>query len=73
MYAVIGASGYLGAYVMKHILKDTEEYVLATARKIAFKDTRRVKWIACDVTKPEDILRLSEISHKKCRGGGVIR
>lgn len=50
MYAVIGASGYLGSYIIKNILMTTKENIIATTRNMRFGNKNdRVKWMECDV------------------------
>lgn len=59
MYIVIGANGFLGAYVVQSILEHTGEQVLA-----AYRDRpesfggNRTEWIKCDVTDRDDVNRL---------------
>lgn len=61
MYIVVGAKGYLGSYVVKSILEETNEDVLAIARNIEGQPTGgRVRWLSCDITKYEDVLALNE-------------
>lgn len=51
MYAVIGANGYLGNYIIKSILELTDESIIGTARDISkLKDDDRVSWVKCDIT-----------------------
>lgn len=50
MYAVIGANGYLGSYVIKAILENTEDCVIATSRNLErVNKHKRVEWICCDI------------------------
>ncbi len=60
MYSIIGANGYLGSYVQKIILEDTNEDLLCVDLNIE-KDTERVKWHWCDITDQaavDELLRL---------------
>ncbi len=60
MYSIIGANGYLGSYVQKIILEDTNEDLLCVDLNIE-KDTERVKWHRCDITDQaavDELLRL---------------
>ena len=51
MYLVIGASGYLGNYIVRSILNSTEDNIVATARKKGFDfQDPRVTWKECDIT-----------------------
>lgn len=50
MYAVIGANGFLGSYIIKNILELTEEKILATARDLSnVSNNDRIAWASCDV------------------------
>ena len=51
MYSIIGANGYLGAYIRKVILEDTGEDLICVDMNVpeAEKDPR-VRWIRCDIT-----------------------
>lgn len=61
MYLVIGANGFLGSYVIKNILENTEKNILATARNLKFCDSSgRVKWVSCEITNDGDIKNLIE-------------
>lgn len=59
MYIVIGSSGYLGSYMVKNILKYTDDTVLAISRHGGHSNLDRVKCIACDITNPEDVAELN--------------
>lgn len=59
MYLVIGANGFLGSYIIKNILENTKENILATTRKLEFCDeTDRVEWLKCEITDDNDIINL---------------
>lgn len=62
MYVVIGANGYMGAYIIKNILSMTQEDVLAVAHHSVFGgiDSPRVRWTACDITNAEQVRMLNE-------------
>lgn len=61
MYVLVGANGYLGSYVMRAILRQTHEQIIATARKIDdLHDSNRVSWRQCDIQREEDVARLTE-------------
>lgn len=63
MYLVIGGNGYLGSYMIKNILENTDDAVVATARDITACDwNERVHWLECEITKDDDIERLAEFS-----------
>lgn len=50
MYLIIGGNGYLGNYIIQSILQNTEEQIIATARKIDnLKNTNRIFWYQCDI------------------------
>jgi uncharacterized protein YbjT (DUF2867 family) len=53
MYLVIGANGFLGSYIIKAILENTNDSVLAVARNIGAVpdfDAARVSWKSCDIS-----------------------
>lgn len=62
MYVIVGANGYLGAYMIKNILSMTDEEILAVAHhKASFgMDAPRVRWTACDITNVEQVCALNE-------------
>lgn len=49
MYCIVGANGYLGAYMRKAILELTDEDILCVDLNIG-NDQERVKWQRCDIT-----------------------
>ena len=51
MFCIIGANGYLGSYVQKIILEDTDEDLLCVDLHLS-EDSDRVKWYQCDITDP---------------------
>lgn len=60
MYVVVGARGFLGSYIVRSILAQTEEDVLAVARSVeGMPSGGRVRWMACDVTREDDVARLN--------------
>lgn len=51
MYLVVGANGFLGTYILKNILENTEEQIIAVGRDIAnMVSGSRIKWISCDIS-----------------------
>lgn len=60
MFAVIGANGFLGSYIVKYIIENTDEKIIATSRcteKIdCFYD--RVEWRYCDVQSYASVEKL---------------
>ena len=54
MYVIIGASGYLGTYLIKNILEHTDERVLAAARHPLPENASsdRVEWATLDISDP---------------------
>ncbi|MBO4521089.1 MAG: sugar nucleotide-binding protein [Alphaproteobacteria bacterium] len=61
MYAVVGANGYLGSYVIKAILGLTNQNVIATARDLSrVNPDNRVEWVACDVQDDASVDALLE-------------
>lgn len=69
MYLVVGASGFLGTYLMRAILEQTEEKILAVSRSSSngiIND--RVEWARCDVTHREDVRCLYDrVRHEKLK------
>lgn len=56
MYLVVGASGYLGAYVIKNIVEKTTDTVIALARQAdLWEDEQRVRWMLCDIADFDSI------------------
>ena len=63
MYLVIGDNGFLGSYIIKNIISQTSDNIIATARNISdLESNSRVQWIQIDVTRDEDIERLRHVS-----------
>ena len=60
MYAIIGANGFLGSYVQKIILEDTQEDLLCVDLRIK-EDTERVKWYECDITDQQAVDELLKL------------
>lgn len=60
MYVIVGANGYLGAYFIKNILEKTDEEITAVDLTEGRAGGARVRWIHCDITKPEDVAELNE-------------
>lgn len=62
MYVVIGANGFLGSYIVKTALEQTEESVLATCRHTqdAFMNHPRLQWVRADMESPQDVEQLCE-------------
>ena len=59
MYAVIGANGYLGSYIVKNILEHTDEPVIATTREMReVQINDRVEWIAADICNEASVEQL---------------
>lgn len=72
MYAIIGANGYLGAYMIKHILKSTNENILAVDRFLGTSDNERICWTYCDITNPEDVTKLNDTYFADQKGLRII-
>lgn len=60
MYMIVGASGFLGSYLLDELLKSTDETIIAVYRKkhAGFCD-ERVQWFSCDITDLESVRRLN--------------
>ena len=55
MYCIIGANGYLGAYLRKAILEDTSEDILCADLNIPEEKQERVTWRKCDITNRDEV------------------
>lgn len=54
MYAIIGANGYLGSYIIKAIMSETDDRVIGTELDLTdLHDTKRLHWEPFDVTDPD--------------------
>lgn len=63
MYIIIGANGFLGSYVLKTLVSNTDRRILATyhgKKESLFED--RVEWVKLDVTDNNDINNLAELA-----------
>lgn len=61
MYLIIGAGGFLGSYLIKNILAETEDNILATDMFVpSAPSSDRVQWKKCDITSREDLQNLNE-------------
>ena len=64
MYSIIGANGYLGSYIRKVILEDTNEDLICVDMNVPeTENDSRVRWVRCDITDRESVDRvLDELS-----------
>lgn len=63
MYVVVGANGFLGAYMRQAIRKMTQEDILALDKVIDGSDRDgKTEWMQCDITKPEDVKQINSIT-----------
>ena len=61
MYLVIGGSGFLGSYIIKNILEQTQDDVMATyTSNEPTKKNDRVQWIKLDVCDVEALELLNK-------------
>ncbi len=63
MYIVIGANGFLGSYVLKTLVSNTDGRTIATyhgKKESLFSD--RVEWVKLDVTNNDDINNLADLA-----------
>lgn len=75
MYLVVGANGYLGSYVIKAILSETNEKVVAVARSVDIVpdfDATRVEWQACDITDFGKVDALNDFMKNKADNYKVV-
>lgn len=62
MYVIVGANGFLGAYMRKAIQKLTDEKILALDMNISdVENDERTTWMSCDVTDMDDIQKVNHI------------
>lgn len=60
MYLIIGANGFLGSYVVKAVLENTDEDILAvTHSECSIELGERVKFYTCDITDFKGVDQLS--------------
>lgn len=70
MYIVVGANGFLGSYVVRSLVSNTDEQIIATYHgKKENLYYPRVNWINLDVTDTSSIQKLAEIAENiaECR------
>ncbi len=61
MYIVFGATGFLGSYLIKSILEQTSDNIIAVARSIGGNlSDGRVIWFECDITNPNQVDALAK-------------
>ena len=61
MYLLIGANGFLGSYVLKNIIEQTSDKIVATVRITEnLYSSERIIWKSCDVTDFSSVDLLSE-------------
>ena len=59
MYAVIGAGGFLGSYIVRKLMEKTDEEILATTRDERDIVDGRIEWMFCDVSDDDSLRRLT--------------
>jgi dTDP-4-dehydrorhamnose reductase len=64
MYLIVGANGFLGSYLIKNILENTDDSILATDLMCPDENRERVHWQKCDITKEADVIKLNETTKK---------
>ncbi len=63
MYIVVGANGFLGSYVVKSLVVNTDEEIIATYHgKKESLYSPRVNWVKLDVTDIDDIKHLAALA-----------
>lgn len=56
MYLIIGANGFLGTYIVKNVIENTNEDIIATTRnKSLYDDEKRIKWIEFNVENNDEV------------------
>ena len=65
MYSIIGANGYLGSYIKKVILEETNEDLICVDKNVPEKENEsRVQWINCDITDHVSVDLVLDELHK---------
>lgn len=72
MYAIIGANGYLGTYILRNVLEHTDEDILAVARHRGNCECGRVHWAVCDITDADAVLALNETYFAKSEENKIV-
>lgn len=60
MYAVIGAGGFLGSYIVRNLMGRTDEEILATTRAERIPEDGKVTWVRCDVSDKSSLTYLAQ-------------
>lgn len=56
MYLVVGANGFLGSYMLKRILQDTDDFIIATSRNIdKVNKSEKIEWFPCDIADKSSV------------------
>ncbi len=59
MYLIIGASGFLGSYMIKNIIEHTDDRIIACARNISrMESDDRIEWLSVDISSEKDVSAL---------------
>ncbi|MEI6577931.1 MAG: sugar nucleotide-binding protein [Eubacteriales bacterium] len=65
MYIIFGANGFLGSYIVKSIVENTDEKVIAVARNLdGMICSDRVSLVKCEITDSKDVDALAETLKK---------
>lgn len=66
MFLIIGANGFLGSYLIKNILEQTNDNILATDLSFPEKnDNSRINWIKCDITNINNLQNIKNLTEKE--------
>ena len=62
MFVVIGANGFLGSYIVRYILENSNEQIMATSRNVGNinRSNERIQWRYCDVQSETSVNELVE-------------
>lgn len=60
MYLIIGGNGFLGSYLIKNILEQTTDRILATDLVCPAENRSRVVWQKCDISSDDDLAALQK-------------
>lgn len=70
MYVIIGATGFLGTYLIHNILQTTNEKILAVARKE--KEHLQTEFCPCDISDEREVIKLNNQYLSKSSGNKII-
>ncbi|MBQ7276493.1 MAG: sugar nucleotide-binding protein [Bacilli bacterium] len=65
MYLIVGANGFLGSYLIKNILDNTNDIIVGAGIGVKnCRNTNRITWVECNITDDESVDALLSIVDK---------